>query len=292
MPPVPVAAADARGHAARVSIRPLRRRDAPAALALLAARPRDDLFLLDLVHQLPAPTDTVVDLVGAWRGDALVGVAALRPTLVLQAQLPPAVRDVLMGPLSDVAAGLVRSDARQAGELWSRLVARGRRPLVDRRETSLVLVSAQLREAAIPPGVSIRPAATADLEPLVEAARASLREEGRPDPFLGDPKGFRRWVAARVVRARVAEVDGAVVWVGYADVRLAEGHLLQGVYTWPAWRRRGIAAAGVASLCRAAFAARAEHVQLSVVEGNAPASALYARLGFAPHATLRTILFT
>jgi predicted GNAT family acetyltransferase len=75
-------------------------------------------------------------------------------------------------------------------------------------------------------------------------------------------------------------------------VRLREGHLLQGVYTWPAWRRRGIAAAGVASLCRAAFAAPAEHVQLSVVEGNAAASALYVRLGFEPHATLRTILFT
>jgi GNAT superfamily N-acetyltransferase len=269
----------------------LRRRDCDAALAQLARRPRDDLFLLDLVRQLPGPSDVAIDLVGAWRGPALVGVAALRPTLVLQTDLPPAVRDALMGPLSDVAAGLVRCDAPQAAELWSRLVVRGRRSLVDRREASLVLEPAQLRTARIPTGISIRPATNGDLEPLVEAARASLREEGRPDPFLGDPKGFRRWVAARVVRARVAEQAGVVVWVGYADVRLVEGHLLQGVYTWPAQRRRGIAAAGVASLCRAAFDACAEHVQLSVVEGNAAASELYAQLGFRPHATLRTILF-
>jgi len=158
-----------------------------------------------------------------------------------------------MGPLSDVLSGLIRCDAEQAAELWARLVVRGRRAIVDRREAVLVLERAQLRDVATPAGVTIRPAVPADLAPLVDAARASLREEGRPDPFLGDPKGFRRWVAARVGRARVAEIAGEVVWVGYADVRLAEGHLLQGVYTWPAHRRRGVAAAGVAALCHAAF---------------------------------------
>lgn len=282
---------DARGRTGQVVVRPLRSRECDAALALLAGSARDDLFLLDLVRQLPAPGDAVVDVIGAWRGAALVGLAALRPTLVLQAGLPPAVRDALMGPLSDVSSGLIRCDASQAGELWARFVVRGRRAIVDRRETSLVLERAWLREAALPPGVSVRPAAASDLPPLVEAARASLREEGRPDPFLGDPKGFRRWVAARVGRARVAELAGAVVWAGYADVRLTEGHLLQGVYTWPAQRRRGIAAAGVSALCRAAFESGADHVQLSVVEGNAAARDLYARLGFRPHATLRTILF-
>jgi GNAT superfamily N-acetyltransferase len=129
------------------------------------------------------------------------------------------------------------------------------------------------------------------VEPLVEAARASLREEGRPDPFIGDPRGFRRWVSARLPRALIAECAGEVVWVGYADVRIEEGWLLQGIYTWPAWRRRGLAAAGVTALCRSAFASRAEHVQLSVVEGNLPAHSLYESLGFHPHTTLRTLLF-
>ena len=285
------ASPDAHGRTGRVVVRPLRRRDCEAALALLAATPRDDLFLLDLVRQVPAPSDVMVEVIGAWRGTTLVGLAALRPTLVLQTGLPPAVRDALMEPLAEVASGLVRCDAEQAAELWARLVVRGRRAIVDRRETSLVLEPAALRDVAAPAGVAIRSAAFADLAPLVEAARASLREEGRPDPFLGDPKGFRRWVAARVARARIAERDGAVVWVGYADVRLVEGHLLQGVYTWPAQRRRGIAAAGVAALCGAAFREGAAHVQLSVVEGNAAARDLYAKLGFRPHATLRTILF-
>ena len=54
-------------------------------------------------------------------------------------------------------------------------------------------------------GVRLRPARGDDLAALVEAARASLREENRPDPFEGDPDGFRRWVAGRVGRATIIE---------------------------------------------------------------------------------------
>ena len=82
-----------------------------------------------------------------------------------------------------------------------------------------------------------------------------------------------------------------MVFVGYADVRRKEGWLLQGVYTWPSARRRGFASAGVSSLCRSAFDAGADHVQLSVVEGNQAGGGLYAKLGFQPFASLRTILF-
>lgn len=283
----------ARGYEARVLVRPLRRRDRPAALQRLAGRDRSDLFLIDLAQQLGGPIggDAAPELLGAWRGDALVGLASVRPTLVIESDLEVAVRDALIDAIADTPSGLVRCEAGTAEETWARLAARGRGALVDRFEEQLVLERGALLDVAVPAGVRIRPALGGDLDPLVDAARASLREEGRPDPFLGDPKGFRRWVAARLSRARVAECAERVTWVGYADVRLPEGHLLQGVYTWPEWRRRGLAAAGVASLCRAAFDEGATHVQLSVVEGNAAARALYVGLGFTAHSMLRTILF-
>ena len=66
---------------------------------------------------------------------------------------------------------------------------------------------------------------------------------------------------------------------------------MQGVYTWPEARRRGLAAAGVSTLCRRAIDAGAAHVQLAVVEGNEPASKLYEKLGFRSFARLRTVLF-
>ena len=131
-----------------------------------------------------------------------------------------------------------------------------------------------------------------DLDWLVEAARESLREESRPDPFAGDARGFRRWVRGRVPRARVVEDGGRIVFAGYADVQRPEGWLLQGVYTRPESRRRGYGSVGVSDLCREAFASGADHVQLSVVDGNEPGRALYESLGFKPFARLRTILFS
>ena len=124
------------------------------------------------------------------------------------------------------------------------------------------------------------------------AARASLREEGRPDPFDGDPDGFRRWVRGRLHRAHVVEIDGRIGFVGYADVQRTDGWLIQGVYAWPELRRRGLAATGMTALVRQAERAGADHVQLAVIEGNEPAIALYESLGFVPFGRLRTILFS
>jgi RimJ/RimL family protein N-acetyltransferase len=44
-------------------------------------------------------------------------------------------------------------------------------------------------------------------------------------------------------------------------------------------------------LCREAFRAGAEHVQLAVVDGNEAGRRLYEGLGFEPFGALRTILF-
>ena len=95
----------------------------------------------------------------------------------------------------------------------------------------------------------------------------------------------------RVARATVVAVAGRIAFVAYADVRRPEGWLVQGVYTWPDLRRRGLAAISVSAICRTAFESGADHVQLAVVEGNRPAEGLYERLGFRPFERLRTILF-
>ena len=274
--------------------RRLERRDREAALARLAGHARDDLFLLELVAALgraPAPGEARAELVGAWRGDALAGVVALRPSVLLDAHMDDAALDALLPHLERVETGLIKSPEAAVARLWRRLAARGRHAFVDRRETACALEPRGACLIPPPPEVRVRPASDDDLPALVHAARASLREEGRPDPFEGDPDGFRRWVRGRVPRATLVEVSGRVAFVGYADVQRREGWLLQGVYTWPELRRRGLAAVGVSALCREAFEAGAQHAQLAVVDGNAPAERLYAKLGFQPFARLRTILF-
>jgi RimJ/RimL family protein N-acetyltransferase len=277
-----------------VQVRVLRRRERAAALRFLRRDPRANLFLLDVVAGLgspPPPGEGRAEVLGAWRGADLVGVAALRPGLAVDAGGDPEVVEALLPFMDLLGSGLLKSDTVTVSRLWERLASRGQRAIVDRLEIAYAVEPSQVRGSGPPPGARVRPAGPQDLDALVHAARASLREESRPDPFEGDRDGFRRWVLGRAERASVVEMDGRVAFVGYADVRRPEGWLLQGVYTWPEARRRGLAAAGVTALCEAAFAAMADHVQLAVVEGNRAGERLYERLGFRPFARLRTILF-
>jgi len=277
-----------------LKVRPLRVRDRGAALRYLDRAARLNLPLIDLALRLGTASrrgEGRAELLAAYRGRELVGVAALQPTLTLDAAVEREALEAFFPYLAGVGSGLVKSSEEVVGPLWEWLGSHGRRALLDRIETGYVLEGHHARLVDAERGVRVREARERDLDLLVDAARASLREEGRPDPFEGDPVGFRRWVRGRMPRATVVEVGKAIRSVGYADVQCERGWLLQGIYTWPRYRRRGLAAAGVSVQCRRAFAAAADHVQLSVVEGNTAAEGLYERLGFRSFARVRTILF-
>lgn len=274
--------------------------DREAALACLLAAREENLVLIDQIEQLagsPHPVEPPPQIHGAFEGDRLVCLAALRPGIALSHGIDEAGLDALRAPLMRIPTGLLKSDRRTVDLLWPHYLAAGREAIIDRIELAYHRVA---RAGAEPdgegqdesglPGIA-RPARPDDLEALIHAARASLWEEQRPDPAERDPVGFARWVESRLPRARVVCEGGRVVFVAYADVRSRHGWLVQGVYTWPDFRRRGYARRGMASLLREAFAAGADHVQLSVVAGNDRASRLYRKLGFEPFAELRTVLF-
>lgn len=278
----------------RVTTRALHADDRTAAVDYLRRDAVANLYLIDLVERLGAPAEpgeSRTEIVGAWRDDAFVGIAGLRPSVVLDAAIDRDAIEALLPYFESLSVGLVKSSASAVDELWARMAQRRtRRAIVDRIEIGYLLRSdADLVDAR--PGEKFRLARRGDLNDLVYAARESLREENRPDPFSGDVRGFSRWVRGRMPRARVVESDARIAMVGYADVQRAVGWLLQGIYTWPECRRRGFGAFGVSELCREALASGADHVQLAVVEGNDAAARLYEGLGFEPFAKLRTILF-
>lgn len=277
----------------RVRVRPVMARDREAVVARLERAARLNLYLLDLALRVGEPSQgrPRSELLGAWRDDELVGVASVQPSLVLDATAEPSVLAAFFPYLGTVASGLVKSTADVVTPLYEWLENHGRQILLDRIEHAFALEPADARLSPPPRGVRVRSADVDDLPALVEASRASLLEEDRPDPTETDAAGFKRWVAGRVRQAVVAEERGRVGFVGYADVRSPRGWLLQGVYTWPPFRRHGLARAGVSELCRRAFAEQAEHVQLAVVDGNVAAIGLYEQLGFVRFARLRTVLF-
>ena len=269
-------------------------RDREQVLTYLQADPRLNLQLLDLIDrdsdQATAPETVPVVLV-AWLGAEVVGVASLRPTLLFDAHLArPALRAFLPF-FSSIETGLLKSLDSVVTDLWDLLESTGRRTLIDRYEIAFSIGAGELERTSLPEGAVLRQAVESDLDELVYAARASLREEKRPDPGERDPVGFERWVRGRLERARVIEIGGRLAFVGYADVRRSEGWLVQGVFTWPEMRRQGLAAAAMAGLVREALDAGADHVQLAVVEGNEAALNLYRGLGFRSFARLRTVLF-
>jgi RimJ/RimL family protein N-acetyltransferase len=276
-------------------VRPLRERDREAALAYLDRSPLLNLALADLVLRLgelepgPGPAPEVL---GAWRGRELAGLAGLAPSVVFDAAAEREALGAFFPYLARVGSGLVKSSEEIVAPLHDWLVSEGRRVLLDRIEIGYALEPDAARLCAPGPGQRVRSATLLDLDALVEAARLSLIEENRPDPTESDAAGFRRWVRGRVRRAVVVEQDAKIGFVGYADVQCPRGWLLQGVFTWPAQRRRGLAAAGVSELCRRAFASGASHVQLAVIEGNEAAERLYEGLGFERFARLRTLLFS
>lgn len=253
----------------------------------------EDLLLFDLLG-LPAgrdPSGAMVRGMGAWQAGRLVGVALSHPTVLLDSRMAPEVLEALCGQLETLQGGLLKSAEGPVAMLWDRLAACGRRLTLDRMETGLLLRPGESKGTSSPPGPTLRAARREDLDALVGIARASLREEGRPDPGDFDPRGFRRWVDSRLSRARILDVDGEVAWAGYADVRRREGWLIQGVYTRPPLRGRGLARAGMAGLIAEARAAGADHVQLTVVDGNDAAHRLYRGLGFEPYGRVRTLVF-
>lgn len=269
-------------------------RDRVQVLRYLRSDPRLNLQLLDLIDcdsaDATAPETEPVVLV-AWLGDEVVGVASLRPTLLFDAHLARPALQAFLPFFSSLETGLLKSLDTVVTDLWDLLESTGRRTLIDRYEIAFSIGAGELEPVSLPEGAVLRRAAESDLEQLVFAARASLREEKRPDPAERDSVGFERWVRGRLERARVVEVDGRLAFVGYADVRRSEGWLVQGVFTWPKMRRRGLAAAAMAELVREALDAGADHVQLAVVEGNDAALNLYRGLGFSSFARLRTVLF-
>ena len=279
-----------------VEARPLASTEREPVLSHLTRDARSNLILLDMTDKLgapPSPGEMASQVIGAWRGDALVAVAGLRPSIVFDAHAGPEAVDATVPLLEGVGVGLVKSVPDVVERLWAHLSRdRRRRVIIDRMETGYALSAADARLRSPGPGETIRAAGRRDLEDLVHAARESLREENRPDPFAGDVRGFRHWVKGRVSRARVVVRADRVVFVGYADVRRSEGWLIQGVYTWPEMRRRGHARVGISELCREAFEAGADHVQLAVVDGNEPGRRLYEELGFEPFTRQRTILFS
>lgn len=117
---------------------------------------------------------------------------------------------------------------------------------------------------------------------LVHRSGADLRaEELEEDPRLADPDAYARRVGeeCRDGYTYLWLEGGALRFRASLSALTADAVQISGVYTPPECRNRGYARRGLAELCTRLFS-RTRSACLFVNDSNAPALALYRRLGF------------
>jgi predicted GNAT family acetyltransferase len=150
---------------------------------------------------------------------------------------------------------------------------------------------------SVEPDRTVRPARPDELELVMPASIAMFTEELGFSPLVEGPSYRRRaegLIAGGDTFVRVGPIPGEGVGVQFkADLGAAIGHhvQIQGVWTHPALRGRGLAKGGMAAVVAGAQARGYTSVSLYVNHHNAPALAAYRAVGFTQVGTWATVMF-
>ncbi|WP_207930513.1 DUF4081 domain-containing GNAT family N-acetyltransferase [Streptomyces hainanensis] len=268
--------------------------DLSGALAVLDQEPVANAFVTARVLDSGLePPQLGGEMWGYYRRGRLVSLCYAGANLVPVGAGPAAVRafadralrqgrrcSSIVGPLAPTA------------RLWTHLEpywgpareVRGRQPLM-----------ATERAADVTPDPLVRRMRKDEMDLVLPAAVAMFTEEVGVSPLEAPDGGL-------AYQSRVAETvgtgrcfgrveDGRVVFKAEIGAVTPHACQLQGVWTAPEYRGHGLATAGLAAVLRHALAEVAPVVSLYVNDFNAPALAVYRRLGFVEAGALMSVLF-
>ncbi len=153
-------------------------------------------------------------------------------------------------------------------------------PPRERRDPQPFLVL-QRGRLTVPPAPQVRQATLADLDRVTLTAAEMHREEMGVDPLAIDPAGWRTRMKTLIQRgwSWLWTEGDEVLFKAELSGWTPEAVQIQGVYTTPRARNRGIATAGLAAVCDAVLH-QVPVCTLYVNHYNVPARAVYRRLGF------------
>lgn len=223
---------------------------------------------------------------GGFRGLALItSVGILYPAgrslgmidgLTALARANPGTLRVIVGQRFEVDA------------LWQRLGGIGLGARAVRSQTLMALDRASFRRDANT--APLRPATESDAEQIIEASARMALEESKEDPQRRNPRLFGERITARIRRGRdfVQTTDDGLVFKCNVSALSSLAGQIEGIYTSPAFRRRGIGRAGTAWITEWVLA-RSERVALLVNDDNTEAQTLYRGLGYRDVHPSRTV---
>ncbi|HEV3399862.1 MAG TPA: GNAT family N-acetyltransferase [Actinomycetes bacterium] len=264
-------------------MRPIGRQDQPLALEALDRNPVRDVFIASrILHDGALTSLGPSPLWGAFDGDDLRGLLHVGPNLV------PATEDEAACEALATAAGGLYPTRMVVGErhtvelLWSLIGGSYPAPREVRRRQFVYALGPDwlIQDRSGGPGVA-RLAERADEDQVLRLSAAMYTEEMGENPMARDPDGYRRRVRMLISRGwtYVYEAGGQLQFkmdVGCASNRTAQ---IQGVYVPPDLRGHGVGTRAMTACCALALK-RHPNLSLYVNDFNAPAVALYERIGF------------
>ena len=217
-----------------------------------------------------------------WLGANLIPVHATPPAVAAFAEL--------MGAEPRICSSIV-GDAAAVLDLWDRLHPvwgdardlRGCQPVLATRD-----------DPPVKPDPAVRLVRADEIDLLYPAAVAMYTEEVGVSPVVDGGDGAYRERVRDLVRggrAYARFVDGKVAFKAELAVITRHTAQVQGVWTAPQWRGRGLATAGMAAVVSDALRRVAPTVSLYVNDYNHGARTVYQRCGFRRVGTFATILF-
>jgi len=268
----------------RFTVRPIGRDDQPLALEALDRNPVRDVFIASrILHDGALTSLGPSPLWGAFEQGQLRGLLHVGPNLV------PATEDEDACEALATAAGGLYPTRMVVGErhtvelLWTLIGPSFPAPREVRRRQFVYAVDPD-RLVGDPHGRArgmARLAERSDEDRVLKLSAAMYTEEMGENPMARDPDGYRRRVRMLISRGwtYVYEAAGKLQFkmdVGCASHQTAQ---IQGVYVPPELRGHGVGTAAMAACCDLALD-RHPNLSLYVNDFNAPAVALYERIGF------------
>ncbi len=270
---------------ARTRIERLSPANARPTLEYLSRSPYENVFLTYLAIEGTLAMQRDVYVVSEETGE-VAGVGFLGRQIVLAAE--PASAGILAQRAARTRERAIVGPREAVRAYWESVRARHVPPrLVRERQPVMAVDEASLRDAG---AVAVRRARDDEWRDVAANSAAMIAGELETNP------------------RRDAEFDGGIRkmirlglwWVGESEGRLCffcnvgawspQTVQLQGIWAPPEFRGRGLATAALGKICRTLLKV-APTLSLYVNDFNAPAIALYRRLGFRGAGELQTILF-
>lgn len=224
-------------------------------------------------------------------GSQLLGLLYLSDSgiLVPAVNTPAGVEEVIaFGQRQPDVVRVIVGERTLVESIWLGLERRGARARLVRDQLAYAIRAGELRSES---SLNLDRATEDDLDEVVHASAAMAREEARDDPEGRNPHLFRMRILERVRRGRDflhRGEDGRLDFKVNVSALSSVGGQIEGIYTLPEVRRRGLGLAGTATITRWVLS-QCGRAFLLVNEDNDPARALYQSLGYRQVGISRTL---